>query len=62
MPNVLSPRDLVSRSDNMDETVLHVHTQFLSFVYSASAVIRLPSSTVTTCIGGGLLFSQPVIM
>ena len=25
MPNVLSPRDLVSRSDNMDETVPHIH-------------------------------------
>ena len=23
VPNVLSPRDLVSRPDNMDETVLH---------------------------------------
>ena len=23
MPNVLSPRDLVSRPDNMDETVPH---------------------------------------
>ena len=23
VPNVLNPRDLVSRSDNMDETVLH---------------------------------------
>ena len=23
MPNVLSPRDLVSRPDNMDKTVLH---------------------------------------
>ena len=23
MPNVLSPRDLFSRPDNMDETVLH---------------------------------------
>ena len=23
MPNVLSPRDLVSRPDNMDETALH---------------------------------------
>ena len=23
VPNVLSPRDLVSRSDKMDETVLH---------------------------------------
>ena len=26
MPNVLSPRDLVSRPDNMDETVPHTHT------------------------------------
>ena len=25
VPNVLSPRDLVSRSDNMDETVEHTH-------------------------------------
>ena len=24
MPSVLSPRDLVSRSDNMDENVLHM--------------------------------------
>ena len=24
VPNVLSPRDLVSRPDNMDETVLHI--------------------------------------
>ena len=26
MPNVFSPRDLVSRPDNMDETVPHTHT------------------------------------
>ena len=25
VPNVLSPRDLVFRPDNMDETVLHTH-------------------------------------
>ena len=25
VPNVLSPRDLVSRPDKMDETVLHTH-------------------------------------
>ena len=25
VPNVLSPRDLVYRPDNMDETVLHTH-------------------------------------
>ena len=26
VPNVLSPRDLVSRPDNMDETVPHIST------------------------------------
>ena len=26
VPNVLSPRDLVSRPDNMSETVLHIKT------------------------------------
>ena len=25
VPNVLSPRDLIARPDNMDETVLHKH-------------------------------------
>ena len=25
VPNVLSPRDLASRPDNMDETVLYTH-------------------------------------
>ena len=25
VPNVLSPRDLVSRPDNMDKTVLHTY-------------------------------------
>ena len=28
VPNVLSPRDLVFRPDNMDETVPHTLTQF----------------------------------
>ena len=32
LPNVLSPRDLVSRPDNMDETVLHKGHQ--NFLYS----------------------------
>ena len=26
VPNVLSPRDLVSRPDNMDDTVPHTHS------------------------------------
>ena len=33
VPNLLSPRNLVSRPDNMDETVPHTHTPyFLSLV------------------------------
>ena len=28
MPFVLSPRDLISRPDNMDETVLHTGDKF----------------------------------
>ena len=31
VPNVLSPRDLVSRPDNMDETVLHTQVHLLVF-------------------------------
>ena len=30
MPNVLRPRDLVSRPDNMDGTVLHTYILILS--------------------------------
>ena len=33
VPNELSPRDLVSRPDNMDETVLHKKTIFLAFCH-----------------------------
>ena len=32
VPNVVSPRDLVSRPDNMDETV--PHTQRFSMIYN----------------------------
>ena len=32
VPNVLSPRDLVSRPDNMDETVLLSYGQFRSYI------------------------------
>ena len=30
--NVLSSRDLVSRPDNMDETVLHTHKHSYNFI------------------------------
>ena len=29
MPNLLSPRDLISRHDNMDETVIHTNSPIL---------------------------------
>ena len=31
MPNVLSPRDLVFRPDNMDETVPHTNSDYQAF-------------------------------
>ena len=34
VPNVLSPRDLVFRPDNMDETVPHTFTIFPFLAYS----------------------------
>ena len=32
MPNVLSPRNLVSRPDNRDEAVQHTHTQLIEWI------------------------------
>ena len=32
VPNVLSPRDLVFRPDNMDETVPHTHTRVVTLL------------------------------
>ena len=41
VPNVLSPRDLVSRPDNMDETVLHMKfLDTLSQMYKRSFWFR----------------------
>ena len=34
VPNVLSPRDLVSRPDDMDETVLHTPKSRINFMLS----------------------------
>ena len=39
VPNVLSPRDLVSRSDNMDETVLYHRTVKPELKVTASALL-----------------------
>ena len=42
VPNVLSPRDLVFRPDNMDETVPHTYSVYgdLSVWYSFVHVVR----------------------
>ena len=40
VPNVLSPRDLVFRPDNMDETVLHMAKPTKCFEYPARTKIN----------------------
>ena len=42
MPNVLSPRDLVFRPDNIDKTVLYTHDEARTCI----PVLRLSVSTV----------------
>ena len=40
VPNVLSPMDLVSRPDKMDEAVPHTHPPFTCSLFFASATIQ----------------------
>ena len=40
VPNVLSPRDLVSRPDNIDETVLHTLCYIITEVLVILLIIR----------------------
>ena len=45
VPNVLSPRDLVFRPDNMDETVPHTRSAYVSLIHcrvNMSRVMRKP--------------------
>ena len=41
VPNVLSPRDLVFRPDNMDETVSHTHMLLLGLCYAYGSLFVL---------------------
>ena len=41
VPNVLSPRDLVFRPDNMDETVQHTHVKSLQLLYQQSLILHV---------------------
>ena len=54
MPNVLSPRDLVFRPDNMDETVPHTHISplcgYAQCIYGL--MITLCCFTVKTLLSG----------
>ena len=47
VPNVFSPRDLVSRPDNMDETVLHTYPN-LYYLYSPRADFFLAISRTSS--------------
>ena len=47
VPNVLSPRDLVYRPDNMDETV--PHTYRLASVRTILTLLGLPDNTAGIC-------------
>ena len=44
VPNVLSPRDLVSRPDKMDETVQNTHSPVCSFMLSANPFLLFSCS------------------
>ena len=41
VPNVLSPRDLVFRPDNMDETVPHTHLLCKIYVYTCTICLPI---------------------
>ena len=43
VPNVLSPRDLVSRPDNMDETVPHTIFPYFNVIYTVQQTDKLSS-------------------
>ena len=44
VPNVLSPKDLVSKPDNMDETVLHTQAaSHAMFCLQMSCIMRKPA-------------------
>ena len=45
MPYLLSPMDLVSRPDNMDETVLHTQSFFVSVACSFNSKCRTMESS-----------------
>ena len=54
VPNVFSPRDLVFRPDNMDETVPHTHNLIISLDTEVSTPLLLsntPQNQITDLIG-----------
>ena len=56
VPNVLSPRDLVSRPDNIDETVLHTQYAYLFCLW-----VQVGLGKVMVTVGkvkGGMFYSR----
>ena len=49
MPNVLSPRDLVSRPDNMDETVPHIKQDIFLAFQTGGCLLLHESSAESSC-------------
>ena len=59
VPNVLSPRDIVSRPDNMDETVLHTHnltSLFIYFVWLHLKLMEMIIIIMTSSLSGGTFY------
>ena len=49
VPNVLSPRDLVSRPDRMDETVPHTpHTSSAIFILLVKIIVKSTGKNLVT--------------
>ena len=58
VPNVLSPRDLVSKPDNMDETVPHMNMRYLGVptsMPSNNVVCLLTFTSYRHDVKGGVL-------
>ena len=56
LPNVTSTRDVVSRPDNMDETVPHTHEVSSPFIWSETVLISSFCTTLKRCLVRGIAY------
>ena len=56
VPNVLGPRDLVSRPDNMDETVLHTYLFYLLNVCLFDLMLYVHRKHMRSCLDSYLFY------